>query len=218
MRNCRGAFAVVAIALALSARAARGQESESELMGEFGLGIGYTQVSIGGSDSPLDSEDAVRFDLALSIAPLPAVPQLRLGGALGFVLALDNSQRTIVSDGGLVIVGSSDVPLFLFEPEVRVSWQQTFGDGGFYVEPGIGVGFVYVNLSVDAGDPPFEQSFDESDTAFSTRAFINVGFAVEGGVAGIQASYMWADDVDLAANVGGELNEFYVGIFGALRF
>jgi hypothetical protein len=101
---------------------------------------------------------------------------------------------------------------------VRLSWQQPFGEGGFFIEPGIGVGFVYANLSIDADDSPLGQAFDESDWSFSTRAFVNVGFLVEGGVAGVQASYMWADEVDLAANVSGEVNEFYIGIFGALQF
>jgi hypothetical protein len=218
MKRSAGTFAALAVALALSAPAARGQEDEG-LAGEFGLGIGYANVSIGGSESPLDSEDTLRFDGWLSVAPFEAVPQLRLGGAMGFVFALDNSERAIVSSGGVVIVGSSDIPLFMFEPEVRLSWQQTFGEGpGFYIEPGIGAGFVYANLSIDDDDSPTGRSFDESDWSFSARAFINVGFPVEGGVAGIQASYMWADDLDLAANASGSVNEFYIGIFGALRF
>jgi hypothetical protein len=211
-------FAVVAVVLVLSARGAGGQPPDLP-PGEFALGIGYAQVSIGDSDSLLDSEDALRFDSALSVSPFPDVPQLRLGAALGFVLTLDNSQRAIVSDGGLIVVGSSDVPLFLFEPEVRLSWQQPFGEGGgFFVEPGIGAGGVYANLSIDADDSPSGTSFDESDWSFSARAFLNVGFLVEGGVAGVQASYMWADDLHLAANAGGDVSEFYVGIFGALRF
>jgi len=219
MRTPTGAFVVVAaVALALSAGRACGQEL-GEFPGEFALGIGYAHVSIGGSDSLLDSEDALRFDGSLSIAPFPDVPQLRLGGALGFVLTLDNSQRTVVSNGGLVVVGSSDIPLFMFEPEVRLSWQQPLGESpGFYIEPGIGVGGVYANLSIDADDSPSGRSFDESDWSFSARAFVNVGFLVPGGVAGFQASYMWAYDLDLAANANGSVNEFYVGIFGALRF
>jgi hypothetical protein len=211
-------LAAAALVLALSARAALGQEADVP-PGEFALGIGYAHVSIGGSESLLDSEDALRFDGALSISPFPEVPQLRLGGAMGFVLALDNSERTIISSGGLVVVGSSDVPLFMFEPEVRLSWQQTFGEGpGFYIEPGIGAGGVYANLSIDSEDSPSGMSFDESDWSFSARAFVNVGFPVPGGLAGVQASYMWADDLDLASNAGGNVNEFYIGIFGALRF
>src|SRR5687767_15568031 len=128
MKLSAGTLAPGAVALDLTAPAARGQEDEGP-GGEFGLGIGYANVSIGGSESPLDSEDTLRFDGWLSVAPFEAVPQLRLGGAMGFVLALDNSERAIISNGGVLIVGSSDIPLFMFEPEVRLSWQQTFGEG-----------------------------------------------------------------------------------------
>jgi hypothetical protein len=61
--------------------------------------------------------------------------------------------RTIISNGGLVVVGNSDMPLLMFEREVRLSWQQTFGEGpGFYIEPGTGAGGVHANPSVDVDD------------------------------------------------------------------
>jgi hypothetical protein len=187
--------------------------------GEFSLGIGYAHLSIGDSDSLLDSEDALRFDGALTFAPFPDLPQLRLGGALGVSMVLDNSQRTIISSEGLIFVGSSDVPLYLLEPELRVSWQQYFGDNGeFFIEPGIGVGGVFGNLNIDADDSASGESFDEWDSGFAARVFVNVGFFVEDGVAGIQGSYMRGESLDFAENAGGEVEEFYVGIYGALRF
>ncbi len=188
--------------------------------GEFSLGIGYAHMSIGDSGSSvLDSEDALRFDGALSYAPSPQVSQLRIGAAIGVSLVLDDSQRAIISDGGLVIVGSSEVPLYLIEPEFRVSWQQFFGAvRHFYIEPGVGVGGVIGNLSLDADDTGSGESFSESDAALSARVFLNVGFRAENGYAGLQASYMRGGDLEFAENAGGEVEEFYVGFFGCLRF
>lgn len=188
--------------------------------GEFSLGIGYAHISIGDSGSSvLDSEDALRFDGALSYAPFPQVAQLRLGGAVGVSMVLDDSERAIISNGGLVIVGSSDVPLYLIEPELRASWQQFFGRGRhFYIEPGIAGGGVIGTLSLDADDTVSGDSFDESDAALSARVFLNIGFRAEGGFAGLQASYMRGGSLDFAENARGEVEEIYVGVFGCLRF
>ena len=188
--------------------------------GEFSFSIGYAHVSIGDSGSSvLDSENALRFDGSLTYALFPQVPQLRLGGAVGVSLVLDDTERTIISNGGLVIIGSSDVPLYLIEPEFRLSWQQ-FLDAGrhVYIEPGIGVGGVIGNLSLDADATSSGRSFDESDAAFSARVFLNLGFRAAGGYAGLQASYMRGQSLDFAENARGDVEEFYIGIFGSLRF
>jgi hypothetical protein len=186
---------------------------------EFSLGIGYAHVGIGDSDSVLDSEDALRFDPAVTFSPFAKLPQVRLGAAVGLTMVLDNSERTIVSNGGVVIVGHSSVPLWLVEPEVRLAWRQTFGeDGQFYVEPGVGVGAVFAQLDVSGNDTSSGQSIDESDTTFAARAFLNVGARVTGGLAGLQVSYLRGGSLDLAENASGDVDEFYIGIFGSLRF
>ena len=185
---------------------------------EFALGIGYAHVKIGSEDSVLHSEDMLKFDGALSFAPFKAVQQFRLGMALGVGMVLDNSERTIISNGGLVIIGSSDVPLLLLEPEARFSWQQWLANDRFYIEPGVGVGGMFANLNIDSDNPAIHDSIDKWDSSPSARAFINIGMPLDGGVAGIQASYLWADNLDLARNVRGEVGEFYIGFFGAIRF
>ena len=195
-------------------------ESEMEaLPGEFSLGLGYAHLSIGDSGSVLDSLDALRWDASLSYAPFAQLPQLRVGAGFGVAMVFDDSEFAIISSGGAVVVGSADIPLFTLEPEFRVSWQQFFGpDESFYIEPGIGIGGVFANLNVDSEDTASGESFDEWESSVSARVFLNVGFNAEGGYAGVQASYMWAESIDFAENAGGEVEEFYIGIFGALRF
>ena len=193
---------------------------ENDIFGDpdFSLGIGYGNFSVGGSDSPLDGLDMLRFDAATSIGPLPNLPQLRIGAALGFGFVLDSSGFFIISDGGIAAGASGDVPMIVFEPELRVSWRQYLGGGAFFLEPGVGLGGAIANISIDADDTSTGEDFDEWDSTFTGRAFLNLGFEVEGGFAGFQISYMRGDDLDFGTEASGDVEEFYVGIFGALRF
>src|SRR4051812_33070914 len=193
-RRSIAASAAIAVALCTSAALAQQQEDPAE----FALGIGYAHLRIGGSGSTLHSEDALRFDPVLSFAPLQQVPQLRLGGAFGFALVFDDSQRAIVSnDNGLTVVGSNDVPLVTLEPEARISWRQYLDRGHtFFVEPGVGAGAVFGYLSIGPGNNASGPSINEWDQTWSARAFVNVGWRVEGGVAGLQMSYMRGGDLD----------------------
>jgi hypothetical protein len=194
-------------------------DEQDALRSQFALGIGYAHLAIGGSDSALESEDALRFDPALTFAPFRDLPQLRIGGALGVTMVLDNSQFAFVSNGGAVFVGHSDVPLWLLEPELRASWQQPFGRSGeFFVEPGVAIGAVYGQLSIHAEDTHSGQSFDESDGTATGRVFLNLGARVPGGYAGIQASYARGGKLHFADNASGDFEQYYIGIFGAARF
>ncbi len=186
---------------------------------EFLLGIGYANISVGGSSSVLNSQNAVMLDPAFSISPFGSLPQLRLGVAFDVGFVLDNTQRTIIFDnGGLVIAGNSDVPFVLFTPEARLSWCQTFGKSQqFFIEPGISFGGAFgwltINPEVEGG-----KSVNESESTIEGRAFLNIGMQVPDGMAGLQFSYLRGGDMDFANNARGELSAFYVGIFGAIRF
>jgi hypothetical protein len=184
---------------------------------EFAFGIGWSNLGIGGSNSELNSESLIKFDPVLSIAPFTAVPPLRVGFAFGVGLDLDNSQRIVVSnENGLFVAGSSDIPLYVLEPEFRLSWRQYFGEGRiFYIEPGVGIGLIYAQLDLEdeAG-----KSFSESDSSVMGRAFINMAWRQGVGAAGLQVSYMKGESLDLAVNAAGDVDEFYVGFFGTIRF
>lgn len=184
------------------------------------MGVSYANVDL--KDSPvIDSESAIRFEPTLSMAPLrESLPQLRLGFDVGFTLVLDNSNRTIISNNGnLIFFGSSDVPLWLVEPELRISWRQYFGET-FFVEGGVGGGcaFGFLDLKTPDGSSTAD-SFHESDNTFFGRAFLRAGSLVPGGIAGIEGSYLVGDSLDFGgSNASGDLTEWSVGIFGALVF
>ena len=225
---------VLVIAVAPSASKVRGNGDVASYedvrepydpQGEFALGIGYTRINLEGGGPLLEGRDGIHFNPVVSIAPFEAVPQLRLGAAVGGSLAVDETRGAAVSnDGGLFVVTSSDVTFALLEPELRVSWRQPLGeDGGSFIEPGVAAGAAVGWLDVGDGDDETpdvadENAFSEWDSSFQWKVFLRAGTRVSDGVAGIEVSYMTAGRLEFADDLGGEPEEFYFGIFGALRF
>ena len=210
MRNWIRAACIPAVVLALAgtSRADWGNYSD------FAFGIGYAHVQMGSSSNEFHNMDALRIEPAISFSPFEKLSQLRLGGAFGVTMVLDNSSHAIISNNGsLVVFASADIPFLLLEPEFRVSWRQEF-DAGFFIEPGVGLGGAIGQLHLDNET----SSIDKWDASFSVRGFLNVGFLVEGGIFGVQASYMHAGSIHFAQNGGGTSNEFYIGVFGSLMF
>ncbi len=149
----RSLLIVVGMLMAGSASRAWGQLGPSQGGPEFSASVGYSNISL--NSAAVDDQSALHFDSSLSIGPIRVVPQLRIGVDVGASLVLDNSVRTIsTGSGGLVITGSSSVPLWLLEPELRLSWRQCFGkDQNIFIEPGIcgGGAFGFLNLNSSTG-------------------------------------------------------------------
>lgn len=194
---------------------------EPDYDNEFALGVGYSRVDF---SAPANELDAIHFSPYLSFAPLPQLSQLRLGAGLGLTFSLEDVGGVISSGGGGgVAVGSGDTSLLLFQPDLTLSWRQPLGDEdvGFFVEPGVAgggtIGFFDVDdeayeLAGGTGDP------DEWDSTFHARAFLRAGLRVTGGLAGLEAGYLRGGHLDFGNDAGGDLEELYVGIFGALKF
>jgi hypothetical protein len=196
------------------------QDSFPQGASEFSLSVGYANINVG-SSSLISNESALRFDGALTFSPLrEQLPQLRLGAGFGVSMVLDNTERTIISNNGnFIFHGSSDVPFWLLEPELRVSWMQTFGDHHrYFIEPGVAGGFAFGYLDLDASDQSGD-SFRENDSTVYGRVFLRAGAQVTGGIAGIECSWLSGGKLDFGAdNTDGDLTEFYIGVFGALLF
>ena len=125
------------LAALLPASFARAQNTITAPAVEFGLGVGYANISLG-SDSAIDSLDALRFEPTISFSPFAALPQVRLGADVGTSLVLDNGgSALIINNGGLIFISNAEIPFWTLEPEVRISWRQTFGYAQeFFIEPG----------------------------------------------------------------------------------
>ena len=192
---------------------------------EFSLGVGYARVEFDGSPPLVDGRDCIHFDPVVMFSPLgERLPQLRLGGAVGWTMALDDTSGAIISgDNGLIIATSSDVAFMLFEPELRLAWRHTFGPERLsFIEAGgaAGLAVAWLDVSGRAESPttPTDEDFSETDTSFEWKVFLRAGFPLSTGLAGIEMSYMRAGNMELTSDVKGEPNEFYIGIFGALQF
>jgi hypothetical protein len=190
-------------------------QSTEEGRPEFALSLGYANLSLG-SSSVIDSEGALRWEASLTFAPLRELPQLRVGGDVGVSLVLDDSTTTIISrNGNLIFIGSSQIPLWTIEPELRISWRQPIGDT-LFIEPGVAGGFVFGFVDLHSED--FDDSYHaDASTAFG-RVFLRGGARVTGGYAGIEASYAVGGDLDFGGNASGDFSEFYIGVFGSLSF
>jgi hypothetical protein len=209
--NIRGSVGLLVL---LSIGAVSRADSTSGPYSEFAFGIGYAHDEVGGDSSALHSMDALRLEPSLTFAPFARLPQFRAGGAFGISMVIDNSSRTIISNGGTVIItGSSEVPFLTLEPEMRVSWRQPVG-GTFFIEPGIGLGAAFAHLSLSSDNA----SIDKWGSCFDARAFLNIGLEAPGGHAGLQLSYMHGGPLDFGQNAQGDLNQFYVGLFWGTRF
>ena len=232
-------FAVVAPAVLFAARVSAGRPEpgsyanhvdpaydsayvdEPDYDREFSLGVGYARINF---SDPGHELDALHFNPVFSFAPLEGLSPLRLGAGLGLSFSLENITGAVGSgDGGLVAVGDSDTSLILFQPELNLSWRQPLGDEdvGFFLEPGAAAGGTFAFFDVDeqafesaggTGDP------DEWASTFHAKAFLRAGLRVTGGIAGLEAAYLRGGDLDLGNTGDQDLETFYVGFFGALKF
>jgi hypothetical protein len=189
---------------------------------EFALGIGYSRVEFDDSPALIDGRDCLHFDPVLSVAPFAKVPQLRVGAAVGWTIAVDETKGAIISgDNGLIIATSSDVAFMLFEPELRLSWRQQFGpDGLYFIEAGAAAGGVigYLDVSGQSADTGADSDLNETDANVEWKVFLRAGLPVSTGLAGIEASYMRGGRLKFSDDVRGDPSEFYIGIFGSLQF
>jgi len=193
---------------------------------ELSFGTGYAHISLG-SHSAIDGEDAWRFESTVSFSPFEQLPQVRLGAALGtsfVVSSSDSNSALIIGNGSVFFFGNGDVPLWTLEPEVRLSWRQTFGRHDLYfIEPGISAGgaFAWLDLHSHTHDDFYnyhDVSFHGYDETFYARAFLRGGIQVPSGVIGIEGSWLQGGRLDFGGNASGDLQEFYIGFYGAFRF
>jgi len=205
------------LAALLPASFARAQNTITAPAVEFGLGVGYANISLG-SDSAIDSLDALRFEPTISFSPFAALPQVRLGADVGTSLVLDNGgSALIINNGGLIFISNAEIPFWTLEPEVRISWRQTFGYAQeFFIEPGAAAGVAFGWVDLHTAD--HTHHLTSSDNTAYGRVFLRGGMQVPGGTVGIEGSWAHGGHMDFGGDASGDLREFYIGVYGSLRF
>jgi hypothetical protein len=198
-----------------------GYPEEPDFQREFSLGVGYARINY---SDPSDELDAVHFNGNFSFAPLERLRQLRLGAGFGWSFNIEDVGGIVSSGpGGGFVAVSGDTSLMLFQPELTLGWRQPLGseEVGFFLEPGVGGGGTFGYFDVD--DREFEAAGgegdpDESSSTWHAKAYLRAGFRVTGGIGGFEMHYLRGGELDFGDQGEGELEHFYIGIFGALRF
>src|SRR4051794_17714233 len=93
--------------------------------GVFETGIGYSHLTLGGSDR-FAERDGVRFEPRVSWNPFANAPELRLGAGLGisgYSHRLDTNSTIIIDNGKTITIFQADQweVLSLLEPEFQLS-------------------------------------------------------------------------------------------------
>src|SRR5688572_7109391 len=185
---------------------------------EFSFSIGYAQLSVDDEAlQDLDHKGGVRFEPRLTWTPSADDAQrFRLGVGIGFAFFYDEE------DTGETVGGFADVEDFeqisLIVPELQATWRQPVHENWF-VEGGVGVGAVIGNFR--AGQVIFDDLFDEDvsdwDLGFGVRPLVRVGYTKPGWVAGLEGSYLFTD-LDFGNDLGGSIEELYIGLFFSHMF
>jgi len=197
--------AMVALVLAPPARAGAD--------GEFGISIGYAELSI--DDDPvlddLDDQGGLRFEPRFTWAPSEDLPNLRLGIGVGFSFFYDEE------DSGQDFGGFADVEDFeeisFIIPEFQVTWRQPLAEH-YFIEGGVGIGavFGYFRAGQVVFDELFDQDVSEWDLALGIRPLLRGGYMSERWSAGLEGSYLFTD-LDFGHGIGGNMEELYIGLF-----
>ena len=195
--------------------------SRAEAESEFAIGFGYTHVSLDDTSiGGFDEQDGAYFEPRFSFAPYEQRPQFRVGFGLGFSFFYDETDgsATIIDDDGDIFFADADdyEQLFLLTPELQLSWRQEL-EKGWLIEGGVGVGAIagfYIAGEEFFGEF-YDQDLDESDITWSLRPFIRAAYDNGHMRVGVEGSYQWGGDLDFTDEIGGDVEQWNVGVFFA---
>ena len=143
----------------------------------------------------------------------------RLGGRFNFSYTRESfDDRSVAGEPFLEI--EDYVDLSLFTPQVIVSYRQVFaGDadfGGWYVEPGVGVGptigTIGFGSTLEFGDSPVATDLDDTETevGFGVNPFARIGYDTGSVLFGAEGGYLWTN-LNFDDDLGRDPSEWYVG-------
>ena len=199
-------WVVVGATLTLATAARAGQPFE--LDGSFG----YSHVMLDAATT-FHERDGMRVEPRFTFG---LGDHFRLGigiGSSGYFHDVSDDEVISVGNDVIIISGKSE-SLGTIEPEVLLSWRQTFGrENEWFIEPGVGIGAVVVNYWAGSDWGFRDSDVNEWDAAFAARPFVRAGYLWEHWFVGIEVSYMFGGNVHLTDQVRGDVRELYVGGF-----
>jgi hypothetical protein len=190
---------------------------------EFAFGLGYGHLFLDGHNSDaLEEQGGFRLLGRVSwpvTEPMAArVPELRLGLGLGLSFYISEQGGDIEEVGNVIIITPDDwTQLTVIEPEVQFSVRQPVARD-YYLEPGIAGVFTIGNYI--RGEEVFgfvDDDIDRWRVGGGGRLFLRGGYFRERYSFGIEGSYSYGW-LDFGDDIGGDIQQGYLGLFYAQRF
>jgi hypothetical protein len=88
------------------------------------------------------------------------------------------------------------------------------GERRWFVEPGVAVGVVIGNYWIgDTFGFATDTDLSEWDATIAGRPFVRVGYSGDRWVFGLEGSYLFGGKLDFTDTIGGDVQEWYGGVF-----
>ena len=207
---------VIALSLALPC-AARAQDRE------FAFGFGYSHLFWDGHNTDaLEEHGGFRFDGRVSwpvTEPLTDTrPELRLGLGLGLVFYISEQGGNVFEDDDVIFIEPDDwTQLTNIEPEIQLSLRQPVARD-FYLEPGI-AGTVMLGNYIRGEEfwGFVDEDLDRWRVGGGGRLFLRGAYSRGRWHFGLEGSYSYGY-LDFSDDIGGDIQQGYLGVFFARRF
>ena len=208
--------ASLVISLCLTA-AAHGQHRE------FAFGVGYSHLFWDGSNTDaLEEQGGVRFNGRVSWPLTEATderrPELRLGLGLGLAFYVSEQGGDVFEEDDVIFIDPDDfTQLTSIEPEVQLSLRLPVGYD-YYLEPGVGGTFMLGNYV--RGEEFFgfvDEDLDRWAAGGGGRIFLRGAYRRERWSVGVEGSYGYGW-LHFGDDIGGDIQQGYLGLFYARRF
>ena len=191
---------------------------------EFGFGAGYGHLFWEGANAgALEEQGGLRLNGWVSWPLNPAKtpepePEMRFGLGLGIGIYYSEHGGSITDVGNVIIIEPDDyAELLTFEPEVQFSVRFPIGRD-YYLEPGIAGTFIVGNYTRGEQVWGFvDEDLDRWRVGGGGRLLLRGAYRRETWSVGLEGSYGygWLDFDD---DIGGEIQQGYLGVFYAHRF
>jgi hypothetical protein len=190
---------------------------------EFALGIGYGHLFWDGANSgALEEQGGLLLNGRVSWPITPPMteskPELRLGLGLGIGIYYSEHGGSISEDDDFIFIEPEDfAELLTLEPEVQFSLRLPVGRD-YYVEPGIAGTFMVGNYTRGEQFWGFrDEDLDRWRVGGSGRLMLRGAYRRETWSLGLEGSYSYGW-LDFGDDIGGDIQQGYLGVFYAHRF
>ena len=190
---------------------------------EFAVGAGYGHLFWDGSHTDtLAEQGGVRFEGRVSMPvtePMTdARPELRAGLGLGLAVYYSEHGGDVFEAGGIVFIEPEDFEqLTTLEPEIQLSLRVPVRHD-LYIEPGVAGTLIVGNFRTGED---FVGFIDEDENRWRVggggRLILRGAYHRERWAFGVEGSYAYGW-LDFGDDIGGDIQQGYIGLFYAHRF